>query len=186
MFKGSSETTQARSRSRHVITSARPLPELYAHGITAKNRLWGRLLRWITRKRGTRMVESMRPDPAETEAVQCSRFRQLSRLTHVYHAQPARHAQPTHRWLAMKSQSDSTWYTRLCGAAAVAQLRTRPPSSAHTQGDSDHRDELQKEAILCCNRDRIAQLARYRHICHRRRLSRRNPAAASCAHASPV
>ena len=94
--------------------------------------------------------------------MQCSRFRQLGRLTHVYHAQPARHAQPTHRWLAMKSQSDSTWYTRLCGAAAVAQLRTRPPSSAHTQGDSDHRDELQKEAIICCKRDRIARLARYR------------------------
>ena len=138
MFKGSSETTQARSRSRHVITSARPLPELYAHDITAKNRLWGRLLRWITRKRGTRMVESMRPDPAETEAVQCSRFRQLGRLTHVYHAQPARHAQPTHRWLAMKSQSDNTWYARLGAglsrATAVAQAQIRLPSSTHSQG----------------------------------------------------
>ena len=42
--KGTSETKQARSRSRHVVTSARPLPELYAHGITAKNRLLGRLI----------------------------------------------------------------------------------------------------------------------------------------------
>ena len=71
----------------------------------------------------------------------------------------------------MKSQSDRTcqWYATLCGAAAVAQLRTRPPSSAHTQGVStyaggtqEHRAELQAEAILCCNRDRIARLAWYR------------------------
>ena len=86
--KGTSETKQARSRSRHVVTSARPLQELYAHDVTAKQWLYGRLLAWITHTQGARMVEPMRPDPAE--AVQCSRFRQLSRLTQVQHAQPAR------------------------------------------------------------------------------------------------
>ncbi len=106
------------------------------------------------------MVEPMRPDPAE--AVQCSRFRQLSRSTQVHHAQPTRHAQPTHRWLAMKSQSDSTWYARLgarlTGAPAVAAT---PQLSTFAGGYSEHRDELQAEAILGCNRDRIALLAWY-------------------------
>ena len=48
------------------MTAARPLAELYAHGVTAKNRLWGRLIPMDhTQTKGTRMVEPMRPDLAE-------------------------------------------------------------------------------------------------------------------------
>ena len=80
---------------------------------------------------GTRADET---GPCRGCALCDRRFQQLSRSKHVYHAQHTGHAQRAHRWPAMKSQSDSIWYATLCGAAAVAQLRTRPPSSAHTQG----------------------------------------------------
>ena len=101
------------------------------------------------------------------EAVQCRRCRQLSRLTQVHHAQPARHAQPTHRWLAMKRANRTALGTHWQGWAQGYLVLPRsprhepdPPPAQHIRrGYLEHRDELQAEAILCCNRDRIARLA---------------------------
>jgi hypothetical protein len=61
--KGTSETTQTHSHSRNVVTAARPLAELYTHGVTAKNRLRSRVIPMDHPQ--TKGHEPMRPDPAE-------------------------------------------------------------------------------------------------------------------------
>ena len=64
----------------------------------------------------------------------------------------------------MKSQSDSTWYATLCGAALPRSpsYEPDPPAQHIRRGYSEHRDELQEEPFLGSNRDRIARLAWYR------------------------
>jgi hypothetical protein len=61
--KGTNETTQPHSHSRKVVTAARPLAELYTHGVTAKNRLRSRDI--LMDHPQTKGHEPMRPDPAE-------------------------------------------------------------------------------------------------------------------------
>jgi hypothetical protein len=137
------------------------------------------LLQWTAGKQTSTYGRADETGPLQRP---CNRFRQLSRQNNVYHAHIARHAQPAHRWFALKSQSDCTRYARLCGAAAVAQLRTRHPSSAHT--------EKRLNAIMgsCKRRPLWAVIAIGSHdthgtaqMCHRR-PARRNPP--SCTNAS--
>ena len=99
-------------------------------------------------------------------------------------ARVAAHAKSAHRWLTLKSHAT-------CDRASTVLPRGRPRTSRRPRVSGDAGCtrsicyELQAEAIRGGDLDLIAQL-RWQHArtCHRRRLSRRKPAAACRTRAS--
>jgi hypothetical protein len=88
------------------------------------------------------------------------RVRQPSRSNHAYHAQITCHAQCAHRRLALKSQSGSTVCTAIwcyCGRPAT-NPDPRPAQRIRREYSENHA-ELQEEAVLGCNGDRIPTIS---------------------------